>query len=1379
MQGTKLHYETGATYSYDYSGISQISMKGVPESTMETVWKAHVDVVGKCPTHYKVEAHRDNNMTITKTKDNRLCQERYATPDELPIPWLKTPLPLEQSVSSCQQEISHGIYTRIRCENSNNLRPGYGMYKYVISHLESELLYVGKDHGFLPSLSGIRGKLLTRTLHYDYHTSEKEEHLLPQFEDLMRELCEKTKETVTKDSADVTAKALHYLRMLPYTDVEQILIKIRGGHYCSSHHRLESLFLDALAFIREPSAVKLMVNELVTGRATRERNALYTAAFYLTSRPNRASVEALQPLFATFNPHISSATLGASVMVGTFCRHHADCTLETSVKKLVEKLSLIIQETCSSSADGSNHKESVAALKALGNIGVMTPSVIDIVLACLHNENIYNGIRISAAQAFRNVECNAYATTQFIDIAVNPHEDAEIRIEAYLAATTCATDDNFRFLVTKISQEFNSQVRSFILSHLMNLQKSSAPYKENIRYNLFGISIPDNFTSDVRKYSQNIDLSYYYPSLGLGIGIDSNVIYVPGSFIPRSLNLNITSSIGGTMMNMGEYGFRIEELESLLTELVKPEGYLSGSLLGTLFTGLLSKNKISNTKIYEVIKNFNDHERDPFQWFQLPEFLDKIYRQNKNKLPKLDLFARLNNQEATYASFTGNPLNIEFDRYLTLILNYVRESLFSMSHMNINKAHMGQLILEYDLPTIQGLPLKLKFDATAVAGFDMETNVLNIEEKHGGIVFRLKPSISIQIDGFLGYDSPLSHLGVKTRSTLYSNSGLSVSIISDSQNQIDFKIDLPKELEILNIESETYIKKTIGKNEIKIFPHPDMDTRLVYDHCVLNLESVIGLRLCYHMNVPDIFHSAILPFSSPSVVKLHFDKSTPTLQGYLLKTTLHNNKSGRIVHANLEAVEAPSVTGVEAVFTYIRCEASFQISATFKCDGIHGIGKIDFLNTDHQDSLSTYIQFENSEKIIAKGVKIELSEILDNRKTVKIYISPSDNFPEEFVILEAKLMRFYSGREVSVDMVINTKKYLTQYLDISVDIGLDLHRHRIDVNRNKHFELLLPQKLRQFESDIKIGLWKVLAFIRSPKDSVYLTAFHIRDDNTDIVDITGKHSLGLTAEGRGMSTENYISGTLGSDGYSFICRYDSADIRREILLKVLRASDDHLIAHFEVHHGYSGTEFTVKAIADIPNWMGAINFEGIATTGDSQSYHVDSKLRHGHHVIFQYEGPLTLILTSKLTHIQADSMITVFEAAPLKISPAVIISNDKQVFAVGMKIGEAPVFAVEWKMDHIKNKPLNFGFQLKLPAVVNTKISLLLDNHFMHGSVDNVILPNTHGAIRSKGFVDVDANARKIKVEFAWDADRDPSRKVSAEVSLNMNAATVRQSVIM
>ncbi|ROT61467.1 vitellogenin [Penaeus vannamei] len=463
-----------------------------------------------------------------------------------------------------------------------------------------------------------------------------------------------------------------------------------------------------------------MVQEIENGRATGGRLALYTAALYLIPRPSIEAVKALTPLFESPRP-VPSVLLAAASMINHYCLHTPACHQKAPVARIAEILATRVQSHCSPSAGAEGEEVPLAFFKAIGNMGVATPAVTRAAVQCIEEEGLETSIRVAAAQAFRQANCFRPAVEKLVDIAVRPAFDTEVRIASYLAAVRCAEQEHLEKIIEKISKEENTQVRGFVLGHLINIQEGSCPNKENLRYLLANVVIPTDFEKDFRKFSRHIDMAYYAPALGMGAGLESNIIYAPGSFIPRAVNLNMRATVDETPMDIAEIGARFEGVDSIIEELLGPQGYLRKATFGKIMEDITGFAGEKGLKIMEHFKH-TMRTRRSIDASVISDFFGKLYGESSSHT-HADIFARFMGHEITFADVAQSLKGVTADTLIETFFSFFENSLEHMKDLNLNTARTAQLSMDYSLPTIQGTPLKLNLAATAVAGLKMEGNV--------------------------------------------------------------------------------------------------------------------------------------------------------------------------------------------------------------------------------------------------------------------------------------------------------------------------------------------------------------------------------------------------------------------------------------------------------------------------------------------------------------------------------------------------------------------------------------------------------------------------------------------------------------------------------
>ena len=152
-------------------------------------------------------------------------------------------------------------------------------------------------------------------------------------------------------------------------------------------------------------------------------------------------------------------------------------------------------------------------------------------------------------------------------------EDSEIRIAAYLASMQCPSEYILNIVLETLEHERVDHVGSFVWSHLTNLMETACPHKQAIRAILENEQLKEEFNLERMKYSRNYEASLFLDKFNTGAMLESNLIWSPKSFIPRSAMVNLTIDLFGNSINLFDLGGRVEGLEYLLETYLGPYGY--------------------------------------------------------------------------------------------------------------------------------------------------------------------------------------------------------------------------------------------------------------------------------------------------------------------------------------------------------------------------------------------------------------------------------------------------------------------------------------------------------------------------------------------------------------------------------------------------------------------------------------------------------------------------------------------------------------------------------------------------------------------------------------------------------------------------------------
>nr|WEU75130.1 vitellogenin 3 [Macrobrachium rosenbergii] len=1280
------------------------------------------DVTGQGPTLYKVR-NEGEKVIVEKKRNHRFLQERFPTQSETPMSWIKAPLPVQESKCKCRQEITRGIYTSIVCEDRNVIKPAIGSYKYIEAKQESKLQFQSESPNAPQALSTLKGHLVHRSLLFDHETLKKDPRLVPQLEQALKQVCEKTKHVVEKDAALWVDKAVHLMRRVPEQAIEEMLQKVKGGEICSEKQKMESLFLDILAYVQEASTVKLMVREMTSGQTSGGRAALYTAALYFTPRPSLHAVEAVKPLLEQCE-QFPMACLAGATMIHTYCRHHSHCQLESPVRQAAETLSRKVQENCSSRGSEETEKACLTSLKSLGNMGVVNSEVARNVISIIEKRELENVVRVAAAQAFRNAKCEHEPTKQLVRIALDPKKKTEIRIASYLAAIRCAGNEDLTKISEKISREENTQVRGFILSHLWNLQESSAPHKERLRYILSGISVPSNFSLDIRKYSRNIDLSYYAPSFGIGAGVESNIVYATRSFIPRSVKVNITSALGATPVNLGEFGVRVEGLEPIIEKLFGPEGYFQKSSIRQIFRDAAEYAEEKGANILEHLKE-TFRERRSVDLSTISHFFSQVYGEHSMTRPRADFFARFSGQEIAYGSLTKKMFEgVNVDGLIDKVFNLIEEALHKMTDVNANSARVLQVDFDHYLPTIQGLPLRLKLNGTAVVGLKMESRLNSLGSSSPSIL-KVKPSLSGKVNGFIGFDSFMAKCGVRSVNRIASKNGISLNIKGGERFEVE--LDIPEKMDVIDIKSENYLMKAVkGQGETRISPPGVRLSEVQHQNCFQSLENQLGLKVCYDLRFPDIFRSHGLPLGQLLTVKLTGEKSEPSMKGWKLTGNVQNGSEMKEVKIQMEAAESSFPRTAEVHVTSFVDQGLKTISASVSSHTSGGY-KVE-LKTKH----------EESEKLLE----------------VDVYSGRSHSFSPETQVLEVKLSAKNNGHTTKVQILTKTQNSLKAFIDHHFEV-------QGDMAYMESTGLPYPRRLEKFYLQTAISDIKIVSSVEKESDEEWATVLKVGSRNAEKFSFMANHHIEGTWE-EGMSIKTTVNTVMGSAQFKAAFDIYNTHEKRGTALQILSPQETSKIVELEAVMLRSGQSYNVKFQLDIPRHMRPLKFEIKLEGQGSGRYHIQTALRHGGQTLVEGDGTSTAEFGPIREQFEIDLRVVTLVSEPHRISFACIRERNKKELSFEVKDQEQPLIGLQWELSSEGERETKAHFTFLLPSLMVNKVDAIISHENIQVSFNSLVSPK-NSPRRVKGFANIDFENKRAKADVLWNADQDPNEKLSIE----------------
>ncbi|XP_036371107.1 uncharacterized protein LOC118768536 [Octopus sinensis] len=517
------------------------------------------DVVGKCSTEYKVQDTYRGARTIHKSKDLLSCSDReyyriamhsvkYNVHSKV------RSLPLMKSYHNCVQilDTASSILTNIECTEENIFRPFSNGKSGAMTEQTQKLTFRQKSSSNYRQTERFshRSDLL-----FD-HKEKMHSDQLPTQEILsvFQQLCDKMSEDIRPELPQMLNTLIDLMKNVDYATLRRIYSDISREGFCRKNSdRTKRYFRDSLPMLGNVASVKMFQYLTSMNQFEEEDMVMFLAVLSVTQNPSKEMIQAITPLLD--NRNIShNVMLSISSMAASYCNKNPKCAEDFEIDALIQKYMSIVGD-----CDIYANPHVIQALRSLGNIGFSSKAERTL-SKCVTTTNFPMEVRVSAIDAFRRIPCDARRSA-LMEVFVNTEEDSELRINAYLGLMKCPSRMLLIHIHEMLERENSNQVGSFIWSHLQNMQQTSDPHLQHIRSFLDLEDFSKKFNLDKRKFSRNYEGSFFSKDMNAGAKLDSNVIFSPKSFIPRSANLNLTLDLFGHAINILEVGGRMENFE--------------------------------------------------------------------------------------------------------------------------------------------------------------------------------------------------------------------------------------------------------------------------------------------------------------------------------------------------------------------------------------------------------------------------------------------------------------------------------------------------------------------------------------------------------------------------------------------------------------------------------------------------------------------------------------------------------------------------------------------------------------------------------------------------------------------------------------------------
>uniref|UniRef100_A0A1Y1LL77 Vitellogenin domain-containing protein n=1 Tax=Photinus pyralis TaxID=7054 RepID=A0A1Y1LL77_PHOPY len=1012
------------------------------------------DVRGHCHTSYKVEGTKETSLLIEKRKDLNSCTTGSTFQSFLQ----STPYnfqsvtserdSLMKSESLCKMSIDHNIYNQITCEETHAFQPFSHNVAGAVTVLKQTLTLQSDISGVVEDLPTITKR--TTLLYDQVPTPKPTSGELKASRDLIKQLCKLNANNFQAEFSDLFTRFIHTARHLSYTALSSLF-----GHADTICISGRKHMLDALPYVGSSAGVSVMKDIMLNNSISDDTMHDWLNNIAFISRPDEDMLEAASELLLHKGSDFT-VTLTVTALTHTFCVQNKHCLSNEFVEKIVTFLEKEISKRYTRENDFDAQESMLVSLKGLANIGVLSEHFKNTLFSMVKDSTLSVALRIACVEAFRRYPCEE--TSRFFEsIYRNQTEDAEVRIASYLQIMRCPHYLVIRTIRHSLENEEVNQVGSFVWSHLKNLLKSSVPSKVEIQSVLNDKDLSKKFSSDIRKFSHNYEGSVFFDEYNVGGSCESNVIFSPSSYVPRSLNFNLTVDLFGKSINILELTSRVEGFENYLESVFGPKGPLNAK------------------KLHDKLPRMR-WPRSNFDNKQLLSEVDKMAESNRNNFgePKVSLGMKIFGNDLKHKTLKGKD-EILKAIYSLHPIDHIKR-LVSGKELNYNKAAMF-MDSNYIVPTGSGFPIILNSVGTVSVNLKIfgSLNADNfLKTKALDLVGDIRPNAAVDIVGTMSVDAFYASTAIKLKTNVYTSTAVEGNVKVRGTDVISATFSLPNEKsELFGAQSELIVVKG-GVEHQQSGVEGSAVEKSTCSWPVF--EKTLGLKLCAHYHYPNVTRietAPYFPLAGPSGFGLSLQK---TAQSYILEYTWDKKSKNNAMTLTFDAVGTVERRLMSANMSFhpLGCDSNLALNAPGYTILTHGSLK----NTKDEKYLKMTLDINNKKHFDA-SLSLKQAESQNGHTYFpKAYLGVNGERVAE-IQGTLKWMTKKSISQCDVDLTFHTKRLTSKVFgyvsktDGSVGVNLKLDYKFVNTKAQRAIlEVLLANRstrtLMALIGDIKV-----------------------------------------------------------------------------------------------------------------------------------------------------------------------------------------------------------------------------------------------------------------------------------------------------------------------
>ncbi|KAK3863690.1 hypothetical protein Pcinc_030563 [Petrolisthes cinctipes] len=255
---------------------------------------------------------------------------------------------------------------------------------------------------------------------------------------------------------------------------------------------------------------------------------------------------------------------------------------------------------------------------------------------------------------------------------------------------------------------------------------------------------------------------------------------------------------------------------------------------------------------------------------------------------------------------------------------------------------------------------------------------------------------------------------------------------------------------------------------------------------------------------------------------------------------------------------------------------------------------------------------------------------------------------------------------------------------------------------------------------------------------------------------------------RGSRTSDFnmrTTATIQTEDLKITLQIREQDCDMDVELEIILPSIDTKILRVMASFAQSSPSVAAKLEVEWPLLDEIIKLEvNVARQGVDQ-YVIKAGLRGDDRNIIHFQGPITAAVAQNSIKFDTDIAVTLFNYDPCSVLVAFEFSDNVEKVYFGLKKRSVDIVRLEYGLTtHRRNDYTTIIINVLLPRLIDVRVDILASQRFYSYTIAADIFPGSSTLSRGvRGHLSADLEHGGVKLNLAWDSERDPEKKLHIE----------------